>query len=40
MPQDKPSTHGLRISLDLCAVTVALLLALLVRLNLLPPVRW
>jgi hypothetical protein len=28
------------ISLDLYAVTLALVLALLVRLNLLPPVKW
>lgn len=29
-----------RISLDVFAVSLALLLALLVRLNLMPPVKW
>jgi hypothetical protein len=33
-----PTKRG--ISLDLYAVALALILALLVRLNLIPPVRW
>ena len=38
---DSPSTHGKRsISLDIYAVALSLLLALLVRFNLIPPVTW
>jgi hypothetical protein len=37
-PAEKPSPS--RLPLDVYAVALALLLALLVRLNLLPPVTW
>jgi hypothetical protein len=40
MPEVKPAAPGRGISLDVYAVTLALLLALLVRLNLIPPVKW
>jgi hypothetical protein len=40
MPEVKPAAPTRRISLDVYAVTLALLLALLVRLNLIPPVKW
>jgi len=35
MPNPKP-----KISLDIYAVTLSLILALLVRFNLIPPVKW
>jgi hypothetical protein len=40
MPEVKPAAPRRSISLDVYAVTLALLLALLVRLNLIPPVKW
>jgi hypothetical protein len=40
MPDISPTTTRRRISLDVYAVALSLLLALLVRLNLLPPVTW
>jgi hypothetical protein len=38
MPEPNTPRRGL--SLDICAVGLALLLALLVRLNVLPSVKW
>jgi hypothetical protein len=40
MPNANGNASGRRISLDIYAVALALLLALLVRLNLIPPVKW
>lgn len=40
MPNIKPATRTRGLSLDLYAVALALLLAALVRLNLLPPIKW
>jgi len=40
MPEVKPAAPTRSISLDLYAVMLALLLALLVHLNLIPPVKW
>jgi hypothetical protein len=40
MSDAKSPTTKPRISLDVYAVALALLLALLVRLNLIPPIKW
>ena len=40
MPEAKSATPRRGISLDVYAVTLALVLALLVRFDLLPPVKW
>ncbi len=40
MPNSSPATTPRRISLDVYAVALSLLLALLVRFNLIPPVKW
>jgi hypothetical protein len=40
MPETKSAAHTRGLSLDLYAVALALVLALLVRLNLLPPIKW
>lgn len=40
MPQTKPAALRRGISPDVYAVFFALLLALLVRLNLIPPIKW
>jgi hypothetical protein len=40
MPETKAATPRRGISLDVYAVTLALALALLVRLNLIPPIKW
>ena len=40
MPERNPAAPRRGISLDVYAVTLALVLALLVRLNLIPPIRW
>jgi hypothetical protein len=40
MPQTKSAVLRRGISLDVYAVSLALLLALLVRLNLIPPIKW
>lgn len=40
MPNANGNHPVRRISLDIYAVALALLLALLVRLNLIPPVKW
>jgi hypothetical protein len=40
MPDPSPAAPRRGLSLDVYAVTLALLLALLVRFNLIPPVKW
>jgi hypothetical protein len=40
MPESNSAAPRRGISLDVYAVSLALLLALLVRLNLIPPVKW
>jgi len=40
MPEANSAAHRRGISLDVYAVALALALALLVRLNLIPPVKW
>jgi hypothetical protein len=40
MPESKSSAPRRGISLDVAAVILAVLLALLVRLNLIPPIKW
>jgi hypothetical protein len=40
MPDSQSSAPRRGISLDVYAVALALMLALLVRLNLIPPVKW
>jgi len=40
MPESSPVAPSRGLSLDVYAVSLALLLALLVRLNLIPPVKW
>jgi hypothetical protein len=40
MPESRSAAPQRGISLDVYAVSIALLLALLVRLNLIPPVKW
>jgi hypothetical protein len=40
MSENSAAASRRGISLDFYAVTLALLLALLVRLNLIPPIRW
>jgi hypothetical protein len=40
MSNPQPDASRPRISLDLYAVALALLAALLVRLNLIPPIKW
>ncbi len=40
MPQSNSAAPRRGISLDVYAVALSLLLALLVRLNLIPPVKW
>jgi hypothetical protein len=40
MPETKSSKSNPRFSLDVYAVTLALLLALLVRFNLIPAIKW
>jgi hypothetical protein len=40
MPDSNSAAPRRGISLDVCAVTLALLLALLVRFNLIPLVKW
>jgi hypothetical protein len=40
MPKANSAAPARSISLDVYAVSLALLLALLVRLNLIPPVKW
>lgn len=40
MPEVNSAASRRGISLDMYAVTLALVLALLVRLNLIPPIRW
>jgi hypothetical protein len=40
MPKTTPATAPKRISLDVYAVALSLILALLVRFNLIPAVKW
>jgi hypothetical protein len=40
MPNPKPAPSPQFLSADILAVALALLAALLVRLNLIPPVKW
>jgi hypothetical protein len=40
MPEPTPAAPRRGLSLDVYAVALALLLALLVRLNLIPPIKW
>jgi hypothetical protein len=40
MPESSFASHRRRLSLDIYAVILSLLLALLVRFNLIPPVKW
>jgi hypothetical protein len=40
MPESTSAAPRRRISLDVLAVLLALTLALLVRLNLVPPIKW